>query len=297
MFANRRNRKFKRFMTLVLDNWAMGQDCLSHPWSGEVPYLHPPIPMIQATLNKAKQEAVTAPSGASSEVCECGKKRGRIEARRTDAKSEKTPSTGRNTRRAARGEKGEQLFKWILSRRQFTSEAADKVIEGWNSIWRRHRQNIGEFEEYWMKQGKSWEDLMTVKDPENSYLNVVQSSRLSGERDQWISAEVNDEETSICNKKEKKIKEEPIYKLGILLRYIQGKFGYIEQLGEQEHMSCVISSIMAFATLRLTEIHRAKATRNEDGSWQLDTAVWKGDDYDLSVTFRPVSNKQICPTT
>ncbi|KAA6361990.1 MAG: hypothetical protein EZS28_042483, partial [Streblomastix strix] len=43
--------------------------------------------------------------------------------------------------------------------------------------------------------------------------------------------------------------------------------------------------------------HSAKATRNKDGSWQLDTAVWKGDDYDLSVTFRPVSNKQICPTT
>ncbi|KAA6396105.1 MAG: putative Pol polyprotein [Streblomastix strix] len=60
MFANRRNRKFKRFLTLVLDNWAMGQDCLSHPWSGEVPYLHPPIPMIQATLNKAKQEGVPA---------------------------------------------------------------------------------------------------------------------------------------------------------------------------------------------------------------------------------------------
>ncbi|KAA6336714.1 MAG: hypothetical protein EZS28_052850, partial [Streblomastix strix] len=94
----------------------------------------------------------------------------------------------------------------------------------------------------------------------------------------------------------KKRKEEPIYKLDILLRYIQGKFGYIEQLSEQEHMGCVISSIMAFATLRLTEIHRAKATRNEDDSWQLDTAVWKGDDYDLTVTFRPVSNRQICPT-
>ncbi|KAA6353023.1 MAG: hypothetical protein EZS28_051450, partial [Streblomastix strix] len=189
MFANRRNRKFKRFMTLVLDNWATGQDCLSHPWSGEVPYLHPPIPMIQATLNKAKQEAVPAPSGASSEVCECGKKRGRIEARRTDAKSEKTPSTGRNTRSAARGEKGEQLFKWILSRRQFTSEATDKVIEGWHSIWRRHRQRIGEFEEFWMKQGKSWEDLMTVKDPE-----VVISNFLA-QQDRSQSSDAN---TNAC---------------------------------------------------------------------------------------------------
>ncbi|KAA6381516.1 MAG: hypothetical protein EZS28_022958 [Streblomastix strix] len=94
----------------------------------------------------------------------------------------------------------------------------------------------------------------------------------------------------------KKRKEEPIYKLGILLRYIQSKFGYIEQFGEQKHGDCAISSIMAFTTLRLTEIYRAKATGNENGSRQLDIAVWKRDDYNLTVPFRPVSLKQICPT-
>ncbi|KAA6375872.1 MAG: hypothetical protein EZS28_028599 [Streblomastix strix] len=60
MFANRRNRKFKRFMTLLLDNWATGQDCLLYSWTGEVSNLHPPTPMIQATFNKAKQEGVPA---------------------------------------------------------------------------------------------------------------------------------------------------------------------------------------------------------------------------------------------
>ncbi|KAA6353281.1 MAG: hypothetical protein EZS28_051192 [Streblomastix strix] len=30
---------------------------------------------------------------------------------------------------------------------------------------------------------------------------------------------------------------------------------------------------MTFATLRLAEVHRAKATRNENDSWQLDTAA------------------------
>ncbi|KAA6397851.1 MAG: hypothetical protein EZS28_006624 [Streblomastix strix] len=62
-------------------------------------------------------------------------------------------------------------------------------------------------------------------------------------------------------------------------------------------MGCVISLIMTFATHQFTEINRAKATRNEDGSRQLATAVWKCDDYDLNVTFRPISNKLICPTT
>ncbi|KAA6364713.1 MAG: hypothetical protein EZS28_039760 [Streblomastix strix] len=99
------------------------------------------------------------------------------------------------------------------------------------------------------------------------------------------------------NATRKKRKEESICKLDIQLRFIQGKYGYIEQFGVQENMGSVISSIIAFATLSLTEIHRAKATRNEDSSWQLDTAVWNGDNYDLTVTFRPVSNEQICPTT
>ncbi|KAA6393150.1 MAG: hypothetical protein EZS28_011326, partial [Streblomastix strix] len=255
----------------------------------------------------------------NSEVCECGKKRGRIEARRTDAKSEKTPSIGRNTRSAARGEKGEQLFKWILSRRQFTSEAIDKVIEGWHSIWRRHRQRIDEFEEFWMKQGKSWDDLMTVKDPEVVISNFLAQQGRSKSSDANTNAcrtaigmlfriqgfqekEISGFALKQMMKKpqyatRKKRKEEPIYKLDILLRYIQGKFGYIEQLSEQEHMGCEISSIMAFATFRLTEIHRAKATKNEDCSWQLYISVQKGDDYDLSVTFRPVSNQQICPIT
>ncbi|KAA6392963.1 MAG: hypothetical protein EZS28_011510 [Streblomastix strix] len=37
---------------------------------------------------------------------------------------------------------------------------------------------------------------------QNSYWNVIQNSKLSRERDQWIRTEVNDEETSICKKEE-----------------------------------------------------------------------------------------------
>ncbi|KAA6375873.1 MAG: hypothetical protein EZS28_028600 [Streblomastix strix] len=123
-----------------------------------------------------------------------------------------------------------------------------------------------------MKQGKSWEDLMTVKDPEEKEINGFVLKQMM-KKPQYATR--------------KKRKEESKYKLDILLRYIQGKFGYIDQLGEQEHIGCMISSIIAFATLHLTEINRTKATRNEDGSLQLETAVWMGDDYDLTVTFRP----------
>ncbi|KAA6371976.1 MAG: hypothetical protein EZS28_032495, partial [Streblomastix strix] len=60
MFANRMNRKLKRLPSLTLVSWAVGQDCMSLPWKGELLYLHPPLPMIQATLNKVREENVAA---------------------------------------------------------------------------------------------------------------------------------------------------------------------------------------------------------------------------------------------
>ncbi|KAA6364433.1 MAG: hypothetical protein EZS28_040041, partial [Streblomastix strix] len=59
-FSNRRNRKFRRFVSLSQDKWAVAQDCLSISWQLEVPYLHPPIPLIQQTLNKLIKEKIQA---------------------------------------------------------------------------------------------------------------------------------------------------------------------------------------------------------------------------------------------
>ncbi|KAA6391009.1 MAG: hypothetical protein EZS28_013461 [Streblomastix strix] len=105
------------------------------------------------------------PCGVSSEICEHVKMQRRLEAREMDAKSVKTPPMRRDTNSAALGGKGEQLLVRILTRRQFSFEAMDKVIEGFHSIWRRHRQKIGEFEENLVKSGKSWKIIRTAKDP------------------------------------------------------------------------------------------------------------------------------------
>ncbi|KAA6370685.1 MAG: hypothetical protein EZS28_033789, partial [Streblomastix strix] len=35
----------------------------------------------------------------------------------------------------------------------------------------------------------------------------------------------------------------------------------------------------------------------EDNVWQLNTSIWKGDNYYLTVTFRLPSNSKVCPTT
>ncbi|KAA6358259.1 MAG: hypothetical protein EZS28_046215 [Streblomastix strix] len=60
MFANRRNKKFRRFTSLVQGNQAIAQDYLSIPWGQELPYLHPPIPLIYPTINKVIRENITA---------------------------------------------------------------------------------------------------------------------------------------------------------------------------------------------------------------------------------------------
>ncbi|KAA6384808.1 MAG: hypothetical protein EZS28_019666 [Streblomastix strix] len=65
MFSNRRNRKFRRFVSLSQDKWAVAYDYLSISWQLEVPYLHPPIPLIQKTLNKPMEGKVIS----TVEVC------------------------------------------------------------------------------------------------------------------------------------------------------------------------------------------------------------------------------------
>ncbi|KAA6363624.1 MAG: hypothetical protein EZS28_040849, partial [Streblomastix strix] len=95
----------------------------------------------------------------------------------------------------------------------------------------------------------------------------------------------------------KKRKEELIYKLDILLKHIQERADIKQRLNEQERLGCTISSIMAFSTLRLAEIQRASVAKMEDNVWKLNTSIWKGNNYDLTVTFRPLSNPKMCPTT
>ncbi|KAA6363176.1 MAG: hypothetical protein EZS28_041297, partial [Streblomastix strix] len=94
----------------------------------------------------------------------------------------------------------------------------------------------------------------------------------------------------------KKKKKEPIYKLDILLKHIQERAVIKQRLNEQEHLGCTIFSTIAFFTLRLAEIYRASVVKMEDNVWQLNTSIQKGDNYDLTVTLRPLSNAKVCPT-
>ncbi|KAA6363873.1 MAG: hypothetical protein EZS28_040600, partial [Streblomastix strix] len=59
-FTNRRNRKCRRFCSLIVDLWAIKQDGLSSAWNREVPLIHPQIPLIQRSHNKISNEGCLA---------------------------------------------------------------------------------------------------------------------------------------------------------------------------------------------------------------------------------------------
>jgi hypothetical protein len=52
-----------------------------------------------------------------------------------------------------------------------------------------------------------------------------------------------------------------------LLSYVKKKALNTKSLAEQELMGIVISIIMDYSTLRLTEIHRASAEKREGRTW------------------------------
>ncbi|KAA6383509.1 MAG: hypothetical protein EZS28_020964, partial [Streblomastix strix] len=221
------------------------------------------------------------------------------------------------TRSSIRGDRGEELFKWILSKRQFTDDATQQVIDGWHSIWSRHRQRIGGFEGIWTNFEKSWEDLTTVIDTETLISNFIA---------QQISVDATNANSNACRtavgmlfriqgfneeriigfalmqfmKKHlaatrKEGKEEPIYKLVVLLKRILERADIKQRLNEQQHLRWTISSIMASSTLRLAEIRRALIVMMENNVWKLNTSIRKGDNNGLTVRFRPLSNSKVCP--
>jgi hypothetical protein len=56
-------------------------------------------------------------------------------------------------------------------------------------------------------------------------------------------------------------------------------------------------SIISFSTLRMAEVIRIQAKRNEDNSWELTTPTFKGrQDDTVVITFRENININVSPT-
>ncbi|KAA6402346.1 MAG: hypothetical protein EZS28_002127 [Streblomastix strix] len=65
----------------------------------------------------------------------------------------------------------------------------------------------------------------------------------------------------------------------------------------EQHWRCYSGSNASMKREQMVEIHRASVVMMEDNVWHLSTSILKGDNYYLSVTFRPLSNSKVCATT
>ncbi|KAA6367824.1 MAG: hypothetical protein EZS28_036649, partial [Streblomastix strix] len=254
----------------------------------------------------------------NEEIRDSRRKHRRLKDGRKDEKAEEASSTGQDDDCSDRGERGESLFRWALQQRGLNNEAIQGVIVGWHCEWRRHRLRLCQFQEFWREQNKMKEDILTVYDPEAVISNFISFPkqhkatnanqiacrsavgmhfRAIGQEEQKINGFALKQimkKPSIAAAKE--LREEPIWGFNKLLSYVKKKALNIQSLSEQQLMGIVISVIMGYSTLMLTEIHRASAEKTEGGTWQIHTQIIKVKGYKATLTFRPLADLNVCPT-
>ncbi|KAA6354864.1 MAG: hypothetical protein EZS28_049609, partial [Streblomastix strix] len=241
-----------------------------------------------------------------------------VRSRRQNEKEKKTsasrPAVDLNTRR----KEGEKVYKTVLEQRDLNETSIERAICGWHCIWRRYRQRIGQFKEYWDKTGRDLKEIKDLKDPEVEMINYIdflieQNSasanvvenvsaittlfKAAGPSEQEINGKVLKEVLKRTRAKMKQpIKESTSYSINTLLKFIELQADKLQTLTEAQFLGCTFISIMAFCTLRMVEVLRADVYQNQDNSWNINTSMWKGDDTDSEIIFRPLVNQSIYPT-
>ncbi|KAA6383384.1 MAG: hypothetical protein EZS28_021091 [Streblomastix strix] len=332
MFANRRNKKFRRFVSLVQDNQAIAQDCLSIPKGQELPYLHPPIPLIQPTINKVIRERITAvlvvpywpaqpwwPSvnrimkifvivGESAYVLKIG---GRMKKRRKHLPPGRMMIAvieGREENHYSDGlyNKEDQIMKQFKQLQTVGIAHEGDIDCDQGSFRSSGKYRIRQKKTFWQCKILKQQQATSYHFLSNKATNANQIAcrtavgmlfRAIGQEEQKINGFALKQimkKPSIAVAKE--LREEPIWGSNKLLNYVKKKALNIKSQSEQELMGIVISVIMGYSTLRLTEIHRASDEEREGGTWQLHSQIIKVQGYKATLTFRRLADLNMCPT-
>ncbi|KAA6389037.1 MAG: hypothetical protein EZS28_015435, partial [Streblomastix strix] len=234
-------------------------------------------------------------------------------------KKEKETSTTRQIINLSAGNKeGEALFKQILEERGLNETSIKRAINSQHSILIKPRERYGQFKEYWDQTGRQLTEIKSQKDSELELINYIiylkdqnASLAITIESINAISillksqvhhdTKINGKMLKLTMKKPKAkvkqpIKETTSYNISTLLIIIEKHALVIEQLYEEQFIGCTFTSIMAFCTLRMVEVLRANVTENDDGRWNINTEMWKGDEVGAEIIFKPLDNEAICPT-
>ncbi|KAA6372731.1 MAG: hypothetical protein EZS28_031741, partial [Streblomastix strix] len=253
----------------------------------------------------------------NSQTTDSGQMRRCLSSRRTNAKAKTTPPAWRLVDCKVQGNRGDEIYTLVAKQRGLNEQAVQSSIKGWHSIWRRHRQRLGQFWKYWEDLNRSWEELRTIKDLEAEIINYVLDLQQKKATDNNIVESVaalsllfkvagqplikiQGKMLQQIMKKHrfalKKIqKEESIYSLNDLLEVLEDQAQRIKELPQNMIMGCTIVSITIFSVLRMAEVIRSSAIEGPDGSWQIQTETWKGGDEGVVIAFRRSQSKFTSP--
>ncbi|KAA6380222.1 MAG: hypothetical protein EZS28_024250, partial [Streblomastix strix] len=198
------------------------------------------------------------------------------------------------------GQKGEYLYFKILEERGLARKSINQIIQNWHTCWGRHRQRLGQFQKYWNSLNTNQSEIKTLKDPQMELVNYISFLRSNKATPNNVyesrtavgmlfkaAGHLQDQINGILLKQimkqiqaetRKVFMEESIWDLNDLLKVIEIEATHLTEITESKFMGCVMSSIMAFSTLRLSEIVRSSVNKLSNNEWQLSTSIWKGNE-------------------
>ncbi|KAA6380432.1 MAG: hypothetical protein EZS28_024042 [Streblomastix strix] len=140
MFTNRRNKKFRRFASLVQDNQATAHN-------NQQSDLRKDNCSIGRTI-LASTTVVTKHIQNNEEIRDSRRKRRRNKDRQKETKTEEATSIGQDVDCSDRGKRVESLFRLDLQQRGLDNEAVQGVTDYWHSVRMRYRVRLGQFKEF-----------------------------------------------------------------------------------------------------------------------------------------------------
>ncbi|KAA6401657.1 MAG: hypothetical protein EZS28_002817 [Streblomastix strix] len=227
----------------------------------------------------------------SSQSSSCGKMCKSASPRRLHEKIKTVSPIRRFLSRKVQGEKGEEIFFEQARLRGLSDDAINSSVQGWLTAWRRHRQRIGQFIDYWKGIGVSLQDLISHKDPETEIINYViylmqnkasANNIVESEAALTLLFKVSGRKNLQNQGKmlqlimikfraalKKTQKEESINNFDDLLQMLDKQARNIGQISEKSMIKCTIVSTVIFSVLRLAEVLISEAIKCDNGIWQL----------------------------
>ncbi|KAA6385416.1 MAG: hypothetical protein EZS28_019057 [Streblomastix strix] len=288
--------KCRRLYCLKKDPWAVRQDGIALPWKNELPRLRPPIALIQRALNKIMKEEIRA-------------------VLITPYWKAQTWWPDLEKFAVQQIILGDCMYLLILGYRMKKKQSHLPPGELLISLLEGKRR--AKFSDYWETSGKQLTEISSIADPLTEIVNYITDLdtrnaspaniisnctansilfQAAGHLEEKIEGFIiKHSMKKLYTLENKEQKEEKIWGIDILLTHIKESSAAIKQMNEKELLGGTLCLIIAFSTLRMSEVHRSTYILMEDGSCKLQTDLEKGPEHKTTIIFRSLADTDLCP--